>query len=190
MNIGDYIARRSYDFVYGKDGYCFPTCLKIILSYYGLKYEIGEIAKHLSIIEIQDAKTDEEIGAKVSPGDFTALLDNLCTNLKGEYIPVSFIQEDIFPELIQNLIVENCHIICGYSYGALFDQKPKLRIGHTSLIVSANGLTITIMNPGPINAGVLDVDAFKLYYSMKVRSGGLWVIREKMQFTSASVISR
>ena len=79
--------------------------------------------------------------------------------------------------MINNLLVNNFSIICGYNYSWLFgNHKDTFR--HVSIVVgtSQKDETILILDPGPKDAGFKYVRANDLYDAIRAGKDGLWCI--------------
>lgn len=167
----------EYPVVKGKDYYCVPNCIKMVLSSIGFHYSVEELASHFTIVTSCETTTDSELGIHINNGDLDRLFDKLDVPLYEEYMPINQIPEFEFPELIYNLLLQKAHIICGYSFGLLFNENALLDIGHVSIILSSTSECINILNPGPKFAGVNTVNEYDLYCAIRCKHDGLWILK-------------
>ena len=69
------------------------------------------------------------------------------------------------------------YIVYLYSYGSLNDDQSKINVGHASIKVGniKNG-KLSIFDPGPLNAGVKEVNLSRLYDAINDYSGGILIL--------------
>jgi hypothetical protein len=92
------------------------------------------------------------------------------------YISISEIAEYNFYDILNTAILNNNHVIFGYDYNLLF-KNIKSKIGHVSLISRViSDSIIEIYNPGPENWGLKQFKLDDLYYAIKAKNDGLWII--------------
>lgn len=168
---------------------CMPAVLESILRHYGYeRFSQFDIAEYFGVYVPSGAILPEITNAIESSnaelfgirfenkklGDF--FRENSIT-LKEEYLSVShFFDEYHFQQKVEKLLALGCSLICGYNYSALFGTSNDV-IGHVSIILSLHGTTVKMLDPGPKNPGEKNVDIEKLFFSMRSKFGGIWIIR-------------
>ena len=90
------------------------------------------------------------------------------------------IHPDDFTSLLKKELLKNNSIICAYSYGGLYGYD-SIEVGHVSIIldVSDDLSTVTILDPGPDDYGMKEVNADRLLLAMRMKKNGLWIISSK-----------
>ncbi|GHU35787.1 hypothetical protein FACS1894172_18020 [Spirochaetia bacterium] len=182
------INRDTYILYIADNFLCVPAVLKTILAYYNINIRDIDITRSFDIFIPESC--DNIAGIKSNnPNDYGAKLYNNTINkffkvfnipLKEEYISIfSYEDWEYFDESVANLLNTESNIICGFSYGTLYDEPENIEIGHVSIITNKNGNKIQILDPGPRNPGIKYVDSYNLYVSIKRKKDGLWLISQK-----------
>lgn len=167
-----------YPIIKGKNYYCVPTCLEMVIKSMGYEVSSAQIAELFSIITSAEAKTDNDIGVHLIDTSLDIVFLHFNIPLSEKYIAINTIEEDFFIDFIINELQKGSHILCGYSYGILFNDTKLINIGHFSIIVSANNDKIKMINPGPQNFGVNEVKDYELYRAIHKKSAGLWILKK------------
>lgn len=169
----------EYPLIHGENYYCVPACIKIVLSSLGYYHSVKELSSHFTIVTSSKTTADHELGIHVKNGDLDKLFNKLNVPLYEEYIPINQVPEFKFMEFIQELLQQKAHIICGYSFGMLFNENSSFDVGHASIIISSTSKYINILNPGPKFAGINMVNEYDLYCAIRHKQDGLWIFRTK-----------
>ena len=143
----------------------------------GFSYPVDKIASYFQIITPGESDSDNDFGIHLSENSFSNILISLQIPLSEEYISISHTYPDLFEETLTNLLQQKVHILCGYSYGSLFNDPSLEDIGHASIISCTKGGRIGIINPGPDNYGLNYVDDYALYQAIRYKHAGLWIFR-------------
>lgn len=167
----------AYPIIKGEPYCCVPTCLKMIFDSMGFFYSVDQIASYFQIITPPEADCDSDIGIHLGTNPFSDILTSLQIPLTEEYISINYIHPDLFEDKLTDLLQEKVHILCGYSYGSLFDNPSLKDIGHVSIVSCTKGNSIGILNPGPANYGLNYVDDYALYQAIRYFHAGLWIFR-------------
>lgn len=181
------IDRHLYNMTKAEDYFCIPSVIQAILRYY--KYEISQIdiAKFFNFyMPNNDNFNDFNITITKNKNDFGIKLTNTSINdffkknnfpLNEKYHSIDHFEDWEFNDFIDENLTYNYHIVCGYSYGTLFNEQRNIEIGHVSIITKKDNNRIEILNPGPRNYGYQWVDSYKLYSAIKRKTDGIWLIR-------------
>lgn len=167
----------TYPIIKGEQFFCVPTCLKMIFDSMGFSYSVDKIASYFQIITPQEACSDNDIGIHLDKNSFSDILSRLQIPLSVEYIAINYVNPDLFEEKLADLLQQKVHILCGYSYGSLFNNPSLLDIGHVSIVSCTKKCTVGIINPGPDNYGLNYVDEYALYQAIRYKYSGLWIFR-------------
>lgn len=143
----------------------------------GFYYTVDKIASYFQIITPREACSDNDIGIHLSENSFSDILISLQIPLSEEYISINYINPDLFEETLADLLQQKVHILCGYSYGSLFNNPSLKDIGHVSIVSCTKGCSVGIINPGPENYGLNHVDGYALYQAIRYKHAGLWIFR-------------
>ena len=176
------MQRYTKDLVIAKPNYCVPASMLMVLQHYGI-YELTQdnIADSLSITPINENIDHGLWGAHVDNNTLNNFFDKNCIGLTETFVSInSFMDEYFMSDKIEELLSNDVSIICGYNYMYLFGKREDT-FGHVSIIfdISDDKRIISIIDPGPKNAGVKRVDASELFYAIKARNDGLWCIKRK-----------
>lgn len=168
----------TYPLIKGADLYCVPTCLEIILQSMGYNIPIDQISKWFDIVTAENAKSDIDIGIHLVESSFNRIFEHYHIPLKEKYIFINTIEEDFFVDFIHKELLNGSHILCGYSYGSLFDESELMNLGHFSIIVGSDHDTVKMVNPGPKHYGINELTDFKVYRAIRQKSAGLWIFEK------------
>jgi hypothetical protein len=121
-------------------------------------------------------------GINVSKKSITSFFIDNHLPFFERFISLSTIAEYEFMNTLNELLKDTGkHIICGYDYYALNNPIRNESVGHVSLIVGIciPDETVSIYDPGPKNSGIKKVNIDDLYYAIRRRNDGLWLISRK-----------
>lgn len=167
--------------VVAKPDYCVPAVLQMVLEHYGILMSQDEIANSLNIIKSDEDGDPNKWGAQIGINTFNEFFTEKNIALEEETIKSSHIFDtDDFCDEIEKRISKKESIICGYTYTWLFGEKDDV-FKHVSIIVDINisEEKIVLIDPGPKDPGVKEVDAYRLFQAMKQAKAGLWIIKKK-----------
>lgn len=92
------------------------------------------------------------------------------------YISINSLSESDLEERIICEMNKGSHIFCSFGYDYLYRLGQSKR-GHISIITEINKNIVTLLDPGPINAGNKEVSIIELYDSMHFKQGGLSIVQ-------------
>lgn len=164
-----------YPIIKGEDLYCVPTCLKMLFAASGYDIDLNVLKKLFTVISPQKAKSMLEVGIHIKHDTFSKIFAKLNIPLMDTYLPVTHIDKDFLVDIIEQELQQKKHIMCGYSFGALFGDDNKCDLGHVSLILGVENSMIKILNPGPKYYGINRVNDIELYRAMSKKNSGLWI---------------
>lgn len=186
-----YKTHINYELIVADSYLCIPATLQTILKSEGFiplisQYKIADYFainvpldyKNKNLKNINRTSDSKEWGIKLKKESINSFFKFYKIPLHERYIPINTLQDWEFSDTIINAINEKKHIVCGYSYNLLYNNK-KGNIGHVSLITGISDNEIEILNPGPDNSGFQRVDLYQLYNSIRLKKDGLWLIERK-----------
>ena len=95
-------------------------------------------------------------------------------------LPINYMDEFSFFETIKKLLNDNYWVICGFSYGMLYDDPELYDCGHVNLILNTIGDSkVVVYDPGPKNPGQKIIEEDNLYVAMRKHAGALTLIKFK-----------
>jgi hypothetical protein len=118
----------------------------------------------------------QEYGIKVGNDTLNKFFSHFNIPLHEKYLSIFHYEDWSFEQEVRELLNSDNHIICGFSYGALYNEQKNIDIGHVSIIADMDDNQIKLLDPGPINPGLKYVKADDLYSAIKMRRDGLWLI--------------
>lgn len=165
--------------VIAKRNYCVPAVLQMVLEHYGIdNFTQESIASQLHIISDDDDIPHINWGTQIDNNTLNNFFQNNGIALHEKYIHIGHFMDDyFFQEALPNLLKESVSVICGFNYTWLYSEGEDT-YRHVSIIVNFNSQTeiVTLLDPGPKNAGYKEVSAYKLYQAIKAGGDGLWCI--------------
>lgn len=186
-------AHHRYELIRSKQHFCVPTVLKMIIDSEGFEHiSIEKISSFFTIYVPIDnnnkkkysARTHDAkmIGAHINNGEINNFLTKNNIPLREEYYSIFTLEEYAYANILDQEVSSRNHIICGYSFGKLFNKKDAESLGHVSLVLNIDGKFLTILNPGPDCSGETVVKIEDMYSASKSASGGLWVLKGLEEF--------
>ena len=166
-----------YPLVKGEDLCCVPTCLEMIFKSMGYNVVLSELVSQFIIITPEKAETNIDIGVHITETLFEKIFRKYNLPLKDTYTAINTIMEDFLIDEISQELKNKSHILCGYCYGTLFKDKRYLNVGHFSIIIGVKNNKIILLNPGPNNFGINEVNDYELYRAILKKKAGLWVLK-------------
>ena len=97
-------------------------------------------------------------------------------DLVEDFLSIFKIAEFEFLDIINRLLIEPCHLICGFDYGYLYNKQNK-KIGHVSLIIGTEREQVILLDPGPDRPGEKTVNGDDLFSAIKRKGDGIWIIK-------------
>ena len=183
------MTRTEYVYkpVIAENYFCFAAVLEMILSLYCDNIDQQKIAEYFGVAIPSDhnvrisnyVQTDNSTdwGMSIKGYGLNEFFRKLKLSCEEEYIPISTINELVFHDFIQEHILLNRHIVCGYNYNMLHQGDSKKQIGHVSIILAVDSNHVDIYDPGPKNHGAKTVKIDELYRAIRNYQSGLWIIR-------------
>lgn len=183
-------SSNSYKLIVSKPYLCVATCLSIIIksslnkdisqeeiaNYFGLYLPVKE---NVDIKNVHYTSKPFEYGIRVKGNDVNLFFGDYNLPLYEEYKPITYFQDWEFQEEVTREISIGTHLICGYSFGKIFNDQTKIDIGHASILTKiVNRNLCEILDPGPKDPGLKKVDCFALFSAIHHKKDGLWLIRE------------
>lgn len=151
----------------------FSITQEVISEYFGLNVP-KDYNGTISNIEITDDKS--RYGVIIKENGINEMFSRMGLPLAEEYIPIKNIAEYEFEKVLRRYLELDVDIICGYSYGILHKDDNSIDFGHISEIIKVDDIKVTVLDPGPKEAGVHHVNIFDLYSAIRYKSDGLWII--------------
>lgn len=173
-------VKTKYDYIpiLSKDYLCVPYTLKIVINATMINdISIDQISSFFSINKPANTHEMNQYGAVIKNDELNKMFDKLNLPLKEEYIAINTIADYEFCDVVMENIKKGHHIMFGYSYGELYRDNKYADLGHVSIITEVDDETITILNPGPDNFGFSKFKYEDIYYAIKRKKDGLWVIK-------------
>lgn len=174
-------------YVIAENYLCFLALLEMIIGDATLSNVTQqEIAEELGVVVPYGYETDiknkkysnieNDYGVNVSEEAVQNLFVKMKLNLSIKYIDGVRLNEIDLDCKLTRYIKERKYIIFAFSYGALYDKKEHINLGHTVLLENlVDDNIIQIYDPGPDASGQKRINIFKMYDAMKVK-GGLYII--------------
>jgi hypothetical protein len=156
------------------------------LLYYHIAFNEKEIVDYFTLYIPENYKNIKGIKTN-NPDDYGIKLTNTTLNdffkhfnfpLHEKYLSIFTYDDWSFNFDLERLLNTNNHIICGFSYGSLYNEPDNIAVGHVSLITKINGSEIQLLDPGPKHPGLKYVNSDNLYAAIKRKKDGLWLISE------------
>ena len=164
-----------------KRNYCVPAVLQMVLEHYGIHDFSQElIASQLTMIPDNVEIDHMRWGAQIANDTLNVFFAHNNIKLSERYIPIThFIDEYFFEEEILNQLQKGVSLVCGFNYTWLYSNREDT-YRHVSIIVDCNPATetVTLLDPGPKDAGYKKVLIDKLYQAIQAGKDGLWCISE------------
>lgn len=181
---------KKYKLQLARNFLCVPAVLETICLAEGYNIKQSDIADFFGINLPLDCKKDYQDlqnihivddsrywGIVLSYDSINCFFQHFQIKLYEKYIPINTISEENFDDKLTQLMQTTPHIVCGFRYTALYNGNPG-DYGHVSIIcdIDRKG-KITLLDPGPKDAGYKIVDADALHYAIKMHRDGLWCIK-------------
>jgi hypothetical protein len=149
-----------------------------IANYLGVNIPDGETIPF--VFNIKKTDQNSNIGVIVTGNEINDLFEHFDIPLKETYKSAYRIYPDDFGLLVKKELLQNKSIICGFSYGYLYD-KNNFDIGHVSIItnISDDYSSMFLLDPGPDDCGLKEVETNKLFSAIRLKRNGIWVISQK-----------
>ncbi len=191
MNNKEKLEKNKYKFVKARPYLCVAAVLEMVIKAYIPMCDISqnEIANFFGVGVEKGAlppvsnfyivNEDEDIGIHIHEDSINSLFRTFNLSLEEDYIHISKLADYEFEDVLNELISKGNTLICGYSYGRLYNIKEKYDIGHVSIVTSVLQRKVQLLDPGPLDAGVKEVDIEDLYYAIRYRHDGIWKIKRK-----------
>lgn len=177
---------HNYKLIVSSEFLCIPACMEIILRSHSFDISQNEIAEffgvHVSleytgpIKNIIHTSDSNKLGIVLKNDSINTFFNKFNLPFKEEYISIKLLQDWMFENLITEKIALGNHLVCGFSFGELYNDKSKTEIGHVSILESVDREKLTIIDPGPLNAGRKQVDIYDIYRAIHMKNDGLWII--------------
>lgn len=182
----------QYELVVAHKFLCVPAVLSMIVAttdilnlnqdkiaeYFGVNVPVG--SDDGLINNVKQINDENSWGVVISNNEVNGFFEHFGIPLEEHFIHVNTIAEYYFEDLIKNLLEDKKHIICGYDYYSLNLQNANsMRIGHVSIIKAIKNGNIVIIDPGPKDPGEKIIKPEDLFFAIKRKSNGLWIISEK-----------
>ena len=176
---GDNMEKYIEETVISKPNYCVPATLEMVLKHHGVfSLTQDDIASQLQIIPNEEYVDPVMWGAQIRKDTINDFFFFFFIALHETYIPINhIIDEYMLAEKVISLLNENITIICGYNYSYLYGNHEST-YRHVSIIVgiSTDYSNVTLLDPGPKNAGYNTVRIDSLFDAIKAGKDGLWCI--------------
>ena len=177
---------HKYKQIVANDFLCIPACMEMILCSHSYNITQNEIAEYFGVNVSPDytgpikniihTSDINKLGIVLNNDSINLFFNKFNLPFKEEYISIKLLQDWMFEEIIAKKIALGNHLIFGFSFGALYNDKTKSEIGHVSIIESIENENLTIIDPGPLNAGKKQVDIFNIFRAIHMKDDGLWII--------------
>jgi hypothetical protein len=127
---------------------------------------------------INGIKTDNpnEYGIKLEKDTINEFFKHFDIPLSEKYVSIFQYEDWSFDDAISDFLKTDNHIVCGFSYSLLYNEKANIDVGHVSIITAKNYSEIELLDPGPKNPGIKHIDSENLYSAIKRKRDGLWLI--------------
>lgn len=168
--------------VTAKRNYCVPAVLQMVLEHhgiFGLTQDI--IANQLDIVPDNEKVDHIYWGTQIANNTLNNFFEHNGINLYEQYMNINTFMDDyFFQETIVDMLKKEISIICGYNYTWLYGNREDT-YRHVSIIVDFDSKTekVTLLDPGPKDAGYKEVTVDKLFIAIKAAKDGLWCIMKK-----------
>jgi hypothetical protein len=179
---------HKYKLITANEFLCIPACIEMILRSHSINFMQNEIAEYFGVNVSLDytgpinnimRTTDLNIlGLVLNNDSINNFFANFNLPFKEEYVSIKKLQDWMFEDLLSEKIALGNHLICGFSYGGLYNDKSKFEIGHVSIIEAIENEKITIIDPGPLNTGKKQVDIFDMFRAIHMKNDGVWIISQ------------
>lgn len=176
-------------FIIAKPYLCVAAVLELIIreSYPNKKITQLDIANYfgvgiknrraLPIQNVYQVENDEDVGIHLEKDSINRFFRDYNLHLQEHFVSIYSIAEYDFEETIKLNLKKDAFLVCGYSYGRLYNIETKYELGHVSIIKNVTQGTIEMLDPGPLNSGYKKVKAEDLYSAIRIRGDGLWIIK-------------
>lgn len=173
------MKRYLEQIVVSEPDWCVPAVLEMVLRHHGIdKFSQKTIARQLKIMPASDELDHRRWGTQLDGNTINEFFASNGIRLHEVFIPVGHFLDDYFMvEKVQELLMDNISIVCGYNYTWLYGNQEDT-FQHVSIItgVLSRGNEVEILDPGPKEAGYKIVKADDLYYAIRAAGDGLWCI--------------
>lgn len=183
------LNQKKYTLVIAELYLCVPAALESIIKSEGYQeYDMYRIANTLGVMlpplirypQVYRYKytTDPSLyGTVIRKDTINHLFFEYNLPLCEQYTRITTIGRDLFSSYLFDVLSSGKHIICGYEYHTLHESL-ECCARHVSIITDVDPISeyITLLDPGPNNAGSVFVSSNVLYRAISNAKDGLWVI--------------
>lgn len=177
-------TRYSYELIVAKPYLCFPAVLEMIISQHSQTVapqdKLVESFKVVTPTNYEGRAVDEfRLGVNFTIKELNSAFERFDVPLTASFTPIVELNDYDLDKLVRKALLNGNHVIVGYSYDALFNCGVNEEIGHVSIITEIDDREVTILDPGPQDAGLKKVSFYDLYCAIHKRNAGVWLIRNK-----------
>lgn len=177
----------NYKMVVSQGYLCVFACLEMILKTRNISLSQQELAEFLGVNVKKDYngkvsnikyQTDENLlGVTFRKELMSDIFKHFKLPFREHYLTIREVEDEYFleGEIVERL-KNQFHIICGFSYGVLYNTRDKEKYGHVSIITAIENRVVTLLDPGPLEPGKKEVKIFDLFEAIYIKNGGLWLI--------------
>ncbi|OUO37945.1 C39 family peptidase [Flavonifractor sp. An306] len=171
--------------VIAEQNWCVPATLEMVLKHFGfMDITQYDIAKQLIIVSDQECIDHKKWGAQIKTNTLNNFFSKNHIPLIEEYIPISHFIDDFFMiDKLEELLAKGITVVCGFNYTYLYSSREDT-FQHVSIIteVVKGGREVTLLDPGPKDAGYKTVRAEDLFLAIQAAGDGLWCIKPKAEY--------
>ncbi len=152
----------------------FTMSQELIAEYFGLNVPedyLGEI-KNLNIVFDK-----MNFGIKIKEEGLNPFFKKYNIPLTEEYVSIYELFDWEFEMLIEKALNQKKHILCGFDYGILNNDK-SMKIGHISIISGIQKNIVEIIDPDPVHLGIRNIKSYILYRAIHSIKDGVWVLSQ------------
>lgn len=177
---------HHYDLIVANEYLCVAACLEMILKAESIIMPQSEIGEYFGINVSSDYSgpirnvkyTDDlnRLGIVLKEESINEFFSQFQIPLKEDYVSIKTLQDWMFEDLLAEKLALGSHVVCGFSYGTLYKDEAKKRIGHVGLVEAIGRNSVVMLDPGPLNAGEKQVEIGDLFSAIHQKNDGVWVI--------------
>lgn len=167
---------------------CVAAVLQCILQLYDIELSQKEIASYFTLFIPENnsdlkelgklTKDSNKFGIVLKDSDINRFFSSLKIKLYEKYYKINLFEDWELEDFLVNHLQKNAHLICGFSYGELYNDTKNINIGHVALITGVSNNKIHIIDPGPKKHGEKIVELSLLFRAIHKKKDGIWVIQE------------
>jgi len=185
------MIKQSYIPLKGENFFCVPVSLYIIIKSEGFSLSLEDIISDFKyyfpinyiipykINNYKYTSVKKKWGIVTEEETINLFFKKRNLPFVELFISINTIAEYNFHDFLYTAKSNGNHIIFGYDYSRLYNGI-KGDVGHVSIVNSIiSEDIIEIIDPGEKDYGIKQISLYNVYYSIKSRNDGLWIIQRK-----------